>query len=86
MSHYTCLREVGISITTTDGFPPRRYWQHSLTPAADVRAVRFARPPPRARAVVSSDPLPSHVFQVPCDTVTSSDSCFQSTRQLNLVR
>jgi len=81
MSHYSCLRELTLSITEPSSFPPRGYWR-----AASDRRIRFSDParPPRARLL--SDPVPSHVFQVPCDTVSSSDSCFQSNRQLNLVR
>ena len=87
MSHYTCLHETTLSIQTSDGFPPRHYWNHSLAPKRNVRAVRFDTPvsrPPRVSVVTEN--VPAHVFQVPCDTVTSSDSCYQSTRQLNLVR
>jgi hypothetical protein len=81
-SHYSCPRELTPIITTPSSFPPRNYWSHSM---AD-RRVRYSTPEPAPRVRIFSDPVPSHVFQVACDTVSSSESCFQSDRKLNLVR
>jgi hypothetical protein len=62
-------------------------WSHSLDydPVNKRMVQRMAEPQQRV-IHVAKELLPNHLFQVPCDTNVSSDSCYQNTRMLNLVR
>ena len=61
----------------------------STVPIIANRSVRFTEKNDTVLFLKDSSPneiVPSHKIQVPCDTITTTDSCYQSTMQLPMYR
>jgi hypothetical protein len=66
--------------------------QQPLTenPVVANRSVRFRDTNDTVTFFKESPPneieLPQHKFQIPCDTITSTDACYQKTQMISMYR
>lgn len=85
MSEYHCLVDMQSAVL----FPSakKELWSHSLDyDPINKRMVRRIPESMTKMVHVSKELVPNHLFQVPCDTLVSSESCYQNTQMLNLIR